>query len=62
MKTESDTFKEFIDSLTWSQALAIELSALRPDQPWPHVANKIEELKQGLYRMVGSGAVKGTMQ
>lgn len=62
MKTEPEIFSEFIDSLTMAQALAIELSGLRPDQPWHNVALKLEELKTGLYKMAGSGAVKGLTQ
>lgn len=58
-KTEPEIFAEFIDSLTWAQACAIDLSHARPDQPWQHVATKLEELKQGLYRMVGDGTIKG---
>jgi hypothetical protein len=48
MKTEPEIFKEFIDSVTWAQSCAIELSSMRPDQPWQQVALKLEELKSGL--------------
>jgi hypothetical protein len=62
MKTEPEVFKEFIDSITWAQSCAIELAGMRPDQPWHNVALKLEELKSGLYKMIGSGAVKGLVQ
>jgi succinylglutamate desuccinylase len=62
MKSEHEIFTDFIDSITWAQACAIELGQARPDQPWNNVATKLEELKQGLWRMVGDGAVKGMKQ
>lgn len=59
MRTEHEIFSSFIDSIAAAQASAIELAHARPDQPWQNVAAKLEELKQGLYAMVGDGVVKG---
>lgn len=59
MKTEHEIFSVFIDHIKQSQDCAIELATCRPDQPWQMVARKLEELKQGLYSMVGDGQVKG---
>lgn len=57
--SEHEIFSSFIDQIAAAQALAIDLAHARPDQPWQQVATKLEELKQGLYAMVGDGVVKG---
>lgn len=59
MKTEHEIFSSFIDQIAAAQASAIDLAHARPDQPWQQVAAKLEELKQGLYKMVGEGSIKG---
>lgn len=59
MRTEHEIFTQFIDHIKQSQDCAVELALARPDQPWQTVASKLEELKQGLYQMVGEGQVKG---
>lgn len=58
-KSEHEIFQSFIDQIAAAQSSAIDLAHARPDQPWAQVATKLEELKQGLYAMVGSGQVKG---
>lgn len=58
MKTEHEIFSEFIESIKLAQSCATSLSDRRPDQPWQMVASKLEELKQGLYSMVGEGHTK----
>lgn len=59
MKSEHEIFTDFIDHIKASQDCAIALAHCRPDQPWQMVVSKLEELKQGLYSMVGDGQVKG---
>lgn len=59
MKSEHEIFSSFIDQIAAAQASAIDLAHARPDQPWQQVAAKLEELKQGLYKMVGEGSIKG---
>lgn len=54
-KTEHEIFSTFIDHIKQSQDCAVQLAFARPDQPWQMVAKKLEELKQGLYAMVGEG-------
>lgn len=59
MKSEHEIFSTFIDHIKASQDCAVALALARPDQPWQMVASKLEELKQGLYAMIGDGHVKG---
>lgn len=58
-KSEHEIFSSFTDAIALAQSHAIDLAHARPDQPWQQVAAKLEELKQGLFRMVGDGTVKG---
>ena len=58
-KTEHEIFTQFIDHIKQSQDCAVQLAHARPAQPWQIVATKLEELKQGLFAMVGDGHIKG---
>ncbi len=55
-------FSAMINNLKLATSGARSLANHRPDQPWVKVADKLEELTQMLYSMVGDGHVKGIIQ
>lgn len=62
MIDEHTAFTSVIDSLREAESMARTLQALRADQPWVKVADKLKELQDYLLRMVGEGHIGGLRQ
>ena len=59
---EHTAFGNLIEALKSAEAECRILQALRADQPWNKVAEKLRELQEHLLRMVGQGQIGGLRQ
>ena len=62
MRDEHTTFNSLIDHIGEAAHDASYLQTMRQDQPWNKVADKLNELKEHLLRMVGDGHIGGLEQ
>lgn len=62
MIDEHQSFAKLIASLEMAKEAADELKLHRLDQPWEKVGENLNQMKELVFRMVGSGFVKGVVQ